>query len=111
MVTKITDGTTGIVRVDDRPVLTDFDGNDALQQDPIDLKRRVQETANAMLPEALRKAFKIVQTSQSNKDVIEAIKVIKAFSEGNITKSKVVNGFVKKMSDQDLNTSLEGLEQ
>lgn len=111
MVTKITDGSTGIVRIDDRPVLTDFDGNDATQNDPVDLKRRVQEMANAMLPTALRVAHNMLQKAQSPKDKIEAAKFIKSLAEGNITKNKIVDGFVKKMSNDDLNTKLDGTEQ
>lgn len=108
--TKITDGLTRITH-QHSPVVTDFDGNDALLKDELELKQQVQHFAQSAMPEILRKALQIVSSSTSAKDVIQASKFIKSIADGQVPKAKVINGIVKKLSDVDLNTELQGTDE
>ncbi len=85
----------------DRPTLVDFEGNDALSQSPDEIKHQIQRYSTAALPALLQKALTIALQSKNEKNVLEAIKLIKTFSEGQFAE-KVVEGQAKRLSDSEL---------
>lgn len=97
-----------LIKNEYEPLATDFSGSDAMSRNPAQLKQEVTEFAIRVMPEVLRKCALIVQTSKSNKDIIEAAKFIKLVADGQLPKSKTVNGIVKRMNDADLSADLEG---
>lgn len=95
-----------IVKTDDS-FLQDFQGGDALSHNTDDLKDKVTRFANAAMPQVLRKALFIVQNSKNEKSVIEAAKLIKLIADGTV-KGKLVDGMVKKLSNEDIVSKLDG---
>lgn len=100
--------TKKIVAVD-KPFLQDFDGSDAMLQSADDMKDRCVTFASQAMPEVLRKMLFIVQNSKNEKAVIEASKVIKLISDGQVKGKPVINA-VKKYSNEDLAEVLSGVE-
>lgn len=58
----------------------------------------------------VRKVFNIIEQGKSAKDIIEAAKFLKQVADGNVPKQKVIDGMVKKLSSEDLNTQLDGID-
>ncbi len=85
----------------DRPTLVDFEGNDALSQSPDDIKHQIQRYSTAALPALLQKALTIALSSKNEKNVLEAIKLIKTFSEGQFAE-KAIEGQAKRLSDSEI---------
>jgi len=94
----------------DRPVLVDLEGNDALSQSHDEIRYQVQRYSNAALPAVLERLLKIALKSKSDKDAMEAMKMIKAFSEGDF-KEKAIEGQAKKLTDAEILKKLEVINQ
>lgn len=92
----------------DRPVLVDLDGNDALSQSQDEIKYQVQRFATAALPALFQKALFVALKSKNEKNVLEAIKLIKTFSDGEF-KEKAIEGQAKKLSDDEILKKLGSL--
>ena len=90
----------------DRPVLVDFEGNDALGQSEDEIKFQIQKYATAALPSIFVRALAIATQSTNHKNAIEAMKLIKSMSEGTFS-GKVVESAAKKIQDADLEKELE----
>ena len=90
----------------DRHTLTDLEGNDALSQSQDEIKHQIQKYSTAALPALLQKALSIALNSKNEKNVIEAIKLIKTFSEGQFAE-KVIEGQAKRLSDSEILKKLE----
>lgn len=62
------------------------------------------------MPEVLRKVYAIIEQGKSPKDIIEAAKFLKQVADGQVPKQKVIDGMVKKLTAEDLNTQLNGTD-
>lgn len=85
----------------DRPVLVDLEGRDALSQGADDIRYQVQRFSTAALPAVLERLLKIALKAKSDKDAMEAMKMIRQFSEGDF-KEKAIEGQVKKLTDEEI---------
>jgi len=91
----------------DKPLLTGFDGGNAMLQSPEDNRQQAQSFALAALPMALRLAVFMLQHSKNEKTQLEAMKFIKTVADGEI-KPKDISRAVKSYTDEELAEVLSG---
>lgn len=103
---KIKMGPKEIVVPNDETFLTDFEGNDALLQEPENLQISIQRYATATMPILYARALQLVQHSKNERTVLAAMDFIRKLSEGPL-KARTIDAITKTMSDEDINKILD----
>lgn len=82
-------------------VLKDFEGGNASLAPPHDIRLAVQRASIAALPEIWMKAYNLMNTSENEKVVLEAMKFLSSLATGDL-KAKHIDGIAKTISNEEL---------